>query len=239
MSTAWRWDARWRLLTLGLYRRPFQDRREEWQRLTAEHPQLGYFPAESFDPDTFRTNQRIPSHIRMTDRDAYWGAKLVTSFTDEQIAAMVATARLPDADGRYIERTLRVRRDIIGRRYLRAVAAVEHPSMSPDGTRICFEDLAIARGYAQAAEVRYAVEVSDGRGNRVAAYEQEAAGPVACVPIGSTEPRATGYRVVEIRSRLVGAAGREGNHVSKATRVHLRWRDAERRFVLVGMERDE
>jgi hypothetical protein len=227
------------LLTFGIYRRPFQDRRDEWVQLNAEHPALGYFPAESFDPDTFRTNQRIPSHMRMTARDAYWGAKLVTSFSDAQIAALVEIARLPDADGRYIERTLRVRRDIIGRRYLRAVAAVEQPSMSPDGTRICFEDLAIARGYAQRAEVRYDVEVSDGLGNRVAAYQQEATGPVACVPIGSTEPRATGYRVVEIRARLVGDAGRKGVHVTKATRLHLRWRDADRRFVFVGMERDE
>ena len=225
--------------SLGIYRRPFQDRREEWRALSAEHPAIGYFPAETFDPDSFRTNQRIPSHMRMTDRDAYWGAKLVTSFSDEQIGAMVETARLPDADARYIDHALRVRRDIIGRRYLRAVAAVENPGMSPDGTRICFQDLAIARGYAQAAEVRYLVDVSDGRGNLVAHSEQEAFGPAACVPIGDTEPHATGYRVVEIRARLIGPAGHDGNHLTKATRVHLRWRNADRRFALVGLERDE
>ena len=160
--------------------------------MMAEHPALGYFPAETFDPDAFRTNRKLPSHMRLTDRDAYWGAKLVTAFSDEQIAAVVATARLPDGDARYIERGLRVRRDIIGRRYLRAVAAVETPTMSPDGTRICFEDLAIARGYAPPAEVRYVVEASDGLGNRVASYEQEATGPAACVPIGGAE-KGSGY----------------------------------------------
>jgi len=227
------------LLTLGAYRRPFQDRGDEWLRLTAEHPALGYFPAETFNPDTFRTNQRVPSHVRMTERDAYWGAKLVTSFTDEQIAAIVATAGLPEADGRYIDRGLRVRRDIIGRRYLRAVAAVETPAVSPDGTRICFQDLAIARGYAQSAEVRYAIEVSDGRGNRIATYEQPSTGPMACVPIGNPGRDATGYRVVEIRAHLIGAAGHEGNHVTKAARIHLRWREGDGRFVLVGLERDE
>ena len=227
------------LFTLGAYRRPFQDRRDEWVRLTAEHPALGYFPAETFNPDTFRTNQRIPSHMRMTERDAYWGAKLVTSFSDEQIGAIVATAGLPEADARYIDHGLRARRDIIGRRYLRAVAAVENPSVSPDGTRICFQDLAIARGYAQAAEVRYQVQVTDGRGKGLAAYEQQAVGPAACVSIGSPASTDTGYRVVEIRSHLIGPAGHEGNHVSKAARVHLRWRAAEGRFVLVGLERDE
>ena len=228
------------LFTFGAYRRPFQDRRDEWVRLTNEHPALGYFPAEGFDPDTFRTNQRIPSHMRMTDRDAYWGAKLVTSFSDEQIAALVATARLPEADDRYLENALRVRRDIIGRRYLRAVTAVENPTLYPDGSRICFEDLAIARGYAQPADVRYRIEVSDGRGTTIATHEQDATGPFACVPIYTgTERPSGGYRVVEISSRFVGAAGREGNHVAKPTRVHLRWRDGEGRFAVVGLERDE
>ena len=226
------------LFSFGLYRRPFQDQRDEWQRLMTEHPALGYFPAESFDPDTFRTNRKLPSHMRLTERDKYWGAKLVTAFSDEQIATLVSTARLPEADARYIDRGLRVRRDIIGRRYLRAVAAVENPSMAPDGARVCFEDLAIARGYAQAAEVRYEVEVDDGLGNRIASFEQEAAGPAACVPIGGTE-RGSGYRVVSIRARFVGAAGHEGVHVGKATRVHLRWRDGIGRFVVVGLERDE
>jgi hypothetical protein len=226
------------LFSLGFYRRPFQDQRDEWQRLMTEHPALGYFPAESFDPDTFRTNRKLPSHMRLTDRDAYWGAKLVTAFSDEQIAALVATARLPAEDARYVDRGLRVRRDIIGRRYLRAVAAVENPTMFPDGSRICFEDLAIARGYAQPAEVRYVVEVGDGLGNRIAGFEQEATGPAACVPIGGTD-RGSGYRVVEIRARFVGPAGREGVHVGKATRVHLRWRDGVNRFVVVGLERDE
>jgi hypothetical protein len=226
------------LFSFGLYRRPFQDQRDEWRSLTTQHPAIGYFPAESFDPDTFRTNRKLPSHMRLTDRDKYWGAKLVTAFSDEQIATLVSTARLPEADARYIDRGLRVRRDIIGRRYLRAVTAVEHPSMAPDGTRICFEDLAIARGYAQAAEVRYDVEADDGLGIRSARFEQEAAGPAACVPIGGAE-RGSGYRVVSIRARFVGAAGQEGVHVAKATRVHLRWRDGIGRFVIVGLERDE
>jgi hypothetical protein len=226
------------LFSLGLYRRPFQDERAEWQRLTTEHPALGYFPAESFDPDNFRTNKKVPSHMRLTDRDAYWGAKLVTAFSDEQIATVVAAARLPEADAGYIDRGLRVRRDIIGRRYLRAVAAVEGPTMAPDGTRVCFEDLAIARGYAQPAEVRYEVDADDGFGNRVATYEQEATGPAACIPIGGAE-KGSGYRVLSVRARFVGAAGHEGVHVGKATRVHLRWRASIGRFVVVGLERDE
>ena len=90
--------------------------------------------------------------MRLTARDAYWGAKLVTAFSDAQLAAVVASARLPARDAAYVERALRVRRDIIGRRYLRAVAAVENPTLSPDGDQVCFDDLAIDRGYVGALE---------------------------------------------------------------------------------------
>jgi hypothetical protein len=227
------------LFSFGLYRRPFQDRRDEWNRLVTEHPALGYYPADGFDPDSFRGNRKLPSHMRLTERDAYWGAKLVTSFSDAQIAAMVSTARLGAEDSRYLEHALRVRRDIIGRRYLRAIAAVESPTLPPAGDRLCFRDLAIARGYAPPAEVRYQVEVSDGGGNRSAVFEQAAVAAETCVPIGAAAPGATGYRVVEIRSRFIAEAGRAGNHVGKASRVHLRWRDHERGFAIVGLERDE
>lgn len=229
------------IFTLGLYRRPFQDdaHRDEWTRLRTEHPALGAIPAESFDPDTFRTNRKVPAFMRLTARDAYWGAKLVTAFTDDDIAALVATARLAQDDADYLERALRVRRDIIGRRYLRAVTAVEDPALSSDGTALCFEDRAIARRYASPVEIAYQLRVTDGQGGSLGEREVEPTGPRTCVPIGGAEPGATGYRVVALTARVAGGAGRAGVPRAKTTRVHLRWRASERRFVVVGLERDE
>ncbi|HVY45749.1 MAG TPA: hypothetical protein VHB21_07710 [Minicystis sp.] len=226
------------LFSLGFYHRPFEDERDQWRTLVTEHPSIGYFPAETFDPDTFRTNRKLPSHVRMTDRDAYWGAKVVTAFTDAQIEAVVAAAELPPADAAYTAHALRVRRDILGRRYLRAVAAVEAPALSPDGDQVCFQDLAIARGYAQPAEARYHVEVADGRGNRIYAGEHRPDGPRTCVPIAARDV-GTGYRIVSLATTLDGGAGSAKRLTTKAARIHLRWREAERRFVVVGLERDE
>jgi hypothetical protein len=228
------------LVSLGFYQRPFQSAslREEWRLHALEHPGIGYFPAESFDPDGYRGNRRVPAHMRLTERDAYWGTKIVTAFSDADLAAVIATAHLSEREAAYIDHGLRVRRDILGRRYLRAVAAVERPTVSPDGASVCFEDLAIARGYATPAEARYLVEVADGDGKRLATYEQSPAGPRSCVLLaaaGSPNP----YRVVSIRERLAGGAGHPGTSIGKATRVHLRWRGGERRFAVVGLERDE
>jgi hypothetical protein len=227
------------LFSFGLYHRPFQDQRAEWLALNDRFPAIGYFPAESFDPDQYRSNRKLPPHMRITARDAYWGAKLVTSFSDAQLAALIGVSGLPARDAAYAEHALRVRRDIIGRRYLRAEAAVEKPEMAADGASVCFDDLAVARGYADPAELAYSVDVGDGYGVSIARGEQPSTGARACVGIGGAG-RGTGYRAVTIRSQLAGGAGRPGGAaVSKAARIHLRWRDAERRFVVVGLERDE
>jgi hypothetical protein len=222
--------------TLGIYRRPFQDRRAEWRQALARHPRLGWFPAAGFDPDEFRSNRKVPSHVRRTDRDVYWGAKLVTSFTDDQIAAMVAAARLPDPDdAAYLARALCSRRDVIGRRYLRAETAVERPELSLAGDAVCFEDLAIARGYASGAHTSYAVAVSDGRGRRLLDAEVPARGARTCVPIAAGDG-AGGYRIVQVTTRLRDQGGVEA---ARAARLHLRWRPAQQRFAVVGLERDE
>jgi len=226
------------LVSLGLYHRPFEDQRPEWQRHVSQYPALGFFPAEDFDPDRFRTNRKLPTHMRMTDRDAYWGTKIVTSFTDAQIDAIVTVADLPSPDGEYARHALKVRRDILGRRYLRTMAAVEEPTPTADGGSVCFQDLSIARGYVQPWEARYRVEVSDGLGHRLLGFEQKPDGARTCVPIAAS-PQGSGYRIVAVSTFLAGGAGSEQKGLTKTSRIHLRWRASEGRFVVVGLERDE
>ncbi|HEY7373796.1 MAG TPA: hypothetical protein VIF57_16670, partial [Polyangia bacterium] len=170
------------LLTLGIYQRRYQSQRGVWFETMAAHPRIGWFPAEAFDVESFRTNRKGPAYKRMTDRDAYWGAKLVTSFTDAQIEAAVGAAELDPRDAAYIARALGVRRDIIGRRYLTAVTAVEAPVIARGGVpQLCFDDLAVARGYDEASRVHYHVQIGDERGRLLADRTVTAQGPRSCV----------------------------------------------------------
>ena len=118
------------VLSLGLYRRPYQSQRDvvdrDWWPRT---PRSAGSRPRQFDVGAFRTNRKVPAHLRMTARDAYWGAKLVTSFSDAQIAAVVGAAQLAPGEAAYLEHALRVRRDLIGRRFLTAVTAVEAPAV--------------------------------------------------------------------------------------------------------------
>jgi len=228
--------------SLGLYRRPFQDHRAEFEESIVQYPSLGWFPAESFDPEAYRPRIKVPAHMRRTARDLYWGAKLITSFTDAQLSAMVATTGMPARDSAALEHALRVRRDIIGRRYLRAMTAVENPTVSlgSEPALVCFEDLAIARGFATPFEVRYAVEVTNGRGAKLSTTSTLAAGPRTCVSAGGAAgAQETGYRVVQVTTHLATGVGGAALAASKPARIHLRWRASEGRFVAVGLERDE
>jgi hypothetical protein len=228
------------LFSLGLYHRPFEDQRLEYETMNRNYPAVGFLPAEDFDPDTFRDNRKNPAFMRMTDRDAYWGAKIVTAFSNDRIGALVAAAQIGEPDASFLEHALEVRRDIIGRRYLRTIAAVEEPEVSADGEAICFRDLAIARGAARADEVHYGIVVGDGRGSILSRFGQASSGERSCVPIAAA-PTGTGYRVVEIRSRFEdgGNGKKTDGALSKATRVHLRWRAESARFAVVGLERDD
>jgi hypothetical protein len=228
------------LFSLGLYRRPFQKHRAEYDLMVRDYPAVGYLPAESFDPDDFRINRKNPAFMRMTDRDAYWGAKIVTSFSDAQIASLVITGQMGEPDTSFLEHALRVRRDIIGRRYLRAMAAVERPETTSDGEYVCFHDLAIARGYARADQVRYVVEVDDGAGRPLTRMGPPSQGTETCLPLPASDP-GSGYRIVTVRTRFLDGegAGVHGRAVTKAARIHLRWRPAEGRFVVVGLDREE
>jgi hypothetical protein len=226
--------------SLGLYRRPFLRRRGEYEGLVFRYPAVGYYP-DTFDPDQYRQNRKNPAFVRMTDRDAYWGAKVVTAFSDDQIGAIVRAARLPAADAGYLEHAMISRRDIIGRRYLRTVAAVERPAPADDGTSLCFDDLAIVRGYAAPATTRYRVRVLDAAGVQLAAEELPSAGSRTCVGLGPSIDAPQGwYRVVEVRTLFEeGMVSQVPARASKAARVHLQLRAVERHPRVVGLEREE
>ena len=218
------------LLTLGIYQRHYQSQRGPWLETMAMHPRIGWFPAEAFDVESFRTNRKGPAYKRMTDRDAYWGAKLVTSFSDAQIEAVVAATELEPPDAAYVARALGVRRDIIGLRYLTAVTAVEAPAVVADGgpRQLCFDDLAIARAYADASRVRYHVQISDERGRLLADRTATAQGPHSCLSAPET---ASGYRVIAISAARQDEAGAWRR--AKTSRVHVTSGH------VVGLERDE
>lgn len=217
-------------LTAGIYQREWQKDAGLWRRFAQALPDVGwYHPIDDWRPDRFRPGDKLPAHVRMTARDGYWAAKVITSFTDADLRAVVAAAGYPPESAAYLEQALRGRRDRIGEHYLRAYAAVEAAAVSPDGKRLCFQDLAIARGYARAESTRYDIGIggdgSPGSGRR---WTVVPGGAETCLPFGAAAR--SDYLVVSIGAAVDGRSARP-------TSVHLRWRAAESRMYVVGIER--
>jgi len=127
---------------------------EPWRRAHQDSgiPSVGNFESEVFHPNHFATEQPQAAFREMTDADAYWGAKLVASFSDAQIAAAVGSAHYEDQRATdFLVRNLIERRDKIARYWFGRVAPLDF--FYVEGNALRFHDLAVdigltgARGY--------------------------------------------------------------------------------------------
>ena len=84
-----------------------------------DHPSLGRWEAQHFDPERWKTRYPNPAFERADAADTFWAARQVMQFSDEALRAIVATGQYSDpAAERYVARTLMRRRDEIGEAYL-------------------------------------------------------------------------------------------------------------------------
>jgi hypothetical protein len=145
-------------LTLGLHE-------PDWRKIQRPEglDEVGYFSAEYFDPKGFRSNFRNAAFVNMTDRDAYWAAKIVTAFTDEHLRAIVAAGQYGNpAAAEHVFRALAGRRDVIGRTFFDRMPPLDFFSFREGVVR--FRDLGTERGiYGGGSRYRVRFGTCDGQ----------------------------------------------------------------------------
>ncbi len=143
-------------LSFGAWERP-------WERqCRVVFPEVGHFEAELFDPARWKPNYPNLAFEEADASDAYWGAKIVTAFTDEHIRALASAGQYSRSEVRdYVEETLSIRRDKIGAHWFSVVSPLEAFELESADARFTlrFRDLGIERGYASAADRRYRFQV--------------------------------------------------------------------------------
>lgn len=146
------------MIEAGFYVKPWEI------PIRMDYPAVGYFESDYFDPERWRPTYPNPAFLRATLRDAYWGAKIVTSFTDEDIDTIVHTGDFTDPRAeRYVAEVLKARRDKIGRYYFTRVNPLDHFAVTEAASgeqALMFENLALSRGYAPSdtAAYRYRIQ---------------------------------------------------------------------------------
>jgi hypothetical protein len=127
------------LLTFGLYQ-PHWRSTENRVQFTS----VGNFTSDKFKPHQWKSNFPLTAFQNMTDRDAYWAARIVASFTNEQIRAAVETGELSDPKAaEYLTQQLIKRRDAIVREYIARNVALDELQLqqTANGWVIHFTDL--------------------------------------------------------------------------------------------------
>ncbi len=141
-----------------------------WETLdtTVVFPSIGRYESSTFRPHKFKPQMPNPAFEELTDRDAYWATKLITAFTDGQLAAAVEAGQYSDPQASaYLLKTLKERRDIIGRHYFEKVTSLDYFRIEKTNIpsyQLHFTDLAIRSGFANNRETQYRVNIfSNGR----------------------------------------------------------------------------
>lgn len=107
-------------------------------------PSAGFFESLTFEPQGWKPNYPNPAFRNMRPDDAFWGARLVTRFSDGAIRAIVDQVGYDDPRAtEYVTRTLIERRDKIARVWLNGVNPIVDIALAADGT-LTFENAAVS-----------------------------------------------------------------------------------------------
>jgi hypothetical protein len=127
-----------------------------WETAKYPHhlPAVGNFTATGFDPLTWKPNYPNPAFLEMTPQDAYWGAKRVMSFSNEDIRAIVEEGQFSNPEAtEYITKVLITRRDLIGKAWFSRVAPLDDFTIA--GGRLHYTDLGQKYGVLPAEDYKF------------------------------------------------------------------------------------
>jgi hypothetical protein len=118
-----------------------------WMRASyPDYPAVGKLESETFEPERWTTNHVIAPFANRLPDDEFWAAKKVMAFTDEDVETLVRTGRYSDSRAEeWIARTLRERRDRIGRTYFQKVLPLDNFRIEDDELR--FDDLEMLNNF--------------------------------------------------------------------------------------------
>ncbi|MCG8603631.1 hypothetical protein MJD09_01345 [bacterium] len=208
-----------------------------------KYPSIGRYESSVFHPKKFKPQVPNPAFELMTNLDGYWGAKLVTSFTDEQLRVAVKAGQYSDPKAEaYLLQTLIERRNIVGRFWFSQVNPLDKfklTAINATSYELCFVDLAVEKGFARAEESRYTYCVRK-NGQEIIKHQETG---LTCLSFNiqeieptSTNGDGTGEDQWEIEIRTRRGADRKW---SKSVQVYLEQIKNSRELKMIGLKRQD
>ncbi len=146
--------------------------------------EVGLFDVATFEPALWKPDLPQSAMANLTERDGYWGAKVLSAFTDEDLRLVVGQGHYQNpAAVDFLVETLAGRRDKIVRYWFGRVPPLDFCTLTEKG--IEFHDLAAERGYevAEDSEYRFRLAAVDSDRNRRDDWTGWRETPVTIVPL--------------------------------------------------------
>lgn len=171
-------------------------------------PGLGHFEADKFDPKTWKAGYPNSAFLNMLPDDAFWAAKQVAAFTDEEIRAIVKTGEYSDQRVEQAVGDILIhRRDKVGRAYLSSVLALDRFAIR-DG-KLIFEDLEIKHGLKETRSYWYEWSTFDSASGVAVTIDGANSASVPNIPSGIILCKIADPEVKKLVQVFVRAATRE------------------------------
>ncbi len=145
--------------TLGFWEKPWQRRWRESGE-TVHSTAVGYFDNNEFNPKKFKTF--LPQYVfkDLTRADAFWAAKIIKSFSDEDIRAIVKAGKYTEEpDETFIADQLIKRRDLAAAYWFSKSAPLDDFDFK--GGQLTFTDLEAKYGFDKGAS--YQLDIREGK----------------------------------------------------------------------------
>ncbi len=185
-----------------------------WAR--ADYPKLtgvGLFDSRSFDPVAWKPDYPNTAFLMMDREDAFWAAKQVAAFTDEEIRTVVETGEYSDPRAaQWIADCLIERRNKIAEAWFSRVLPIDKFRIV--NGRLTFEDLGAGGGAGTGREytVRWAscddsgraTPPSDANGSDIPAFRSDTRYLAATIKLTTNEPEGDDTVTVYLRRGETG-----------------------------------
>lgn len=142
------------LLSAGLYQPAWRSERHDPVR----SPAVGRYSARDFNPSAWKGNFSLVAFEEMTERDAFWAAQIIASFTPEQLAAAIELGEFSSpADAEYLTREIIRRQRIIVGKYARKRAGLANfrVARAGDASVVSFSDYRINYSEKETARAEF------------------------------------------------------------------------------------
>ena len=208
-------------------------RKVEWPSFP-EYAAVGRWESAAYDPQGWRNDYPNPAFLRMTDRDAFWAAKIIMRFTPDELRALVETGEF--SDPRHTEYFLEVlveRQRKTAREYLNRLNPLDEFAVA-DG-RLRFANLAERHGFAApgaAYRVQWSVyDNGAGSAQQLGDPDEHGRPDLPLPPAPAVRTGGDRFLLAEIRTL-------HDDHPRWNRRVGVYLRPAGDTFEVVGIERE-